>query len=84
MKYPVSRAGLQKKLKKYKRLLDYVSTYKNTFLRYHVSNIALHVESDAAYLVIPGAKHRVVGFYYFKEAPDNSILPQLNNPIHVE
>ncbi len=46
-------------------LLDYVSTYKHTFLRYHASNMILHVDSDAAYLVAPGAKSRIAGFFYF-------------------
>ena len=46
--------------------------------------MVLHVDFDVSYLVAPGAKSRVAGFYYFKEVPDNSILPQLNNPIHVE
>ena len=44
------------KLKTYKRLLDYVSTYKCTFLRYHASSMILSVDSDAAYLVAQGAK----------------------------
>ena len=38
----------------------------------------------AAYLVVPGAKSRIDGFYYFKCAPNGSILPHMNNPIHVE
>ena len=46
--------------------------------------MVLYVDSDAAFLVAPGAKSRVACFYYFKEASDNSILPQLNNRIQVE
>ena len=46
--------------------------------------MVLHVDSDAAYLVAPGAKSRVADFCYFKEALDNYILPQLSNLIHVE
>ena len=71
-------------LKQCKRLLDYVSTYKHTYLRYYSSNMVLHVDSDAAYLVAPGAKSRIAGFYYFKNAPNGDILQQVNNPIHVE
>ena len=44
----------------------------------------LHVDSDAAYLVAPNAKSRVAGFYYFKNAPNGSSLPQLNSLIHIE
>ena len=35
-------------------------------------------------LVAPGAKSRITGFFYFKHAPDGTVLPKLNNPIHVE
>ena len=44
----------------------------------------LHVDSDAAYLVAPGAKSRIAGFFYFKHAPDGTPLKEINNPIHVE
>ena len=71
-------------LKKCKRLLDYVSTYDNTFLRYHKSNMILTVDSDAAYLVAPGAKSRIAGFFYFKQAPNGTILHPPNSPVHVE
>ena len=71
-------------LKKCKRLLDYVSTYKHTFLRYYASNMILSVDSDAAYLVAPGAKSRIAGFFYFKHAPDGKPLLRINSPIHVE
>ncbi len=71
-------------LKKCKRLLDYVSTDANTFLRYHKSNMILTVDSDAAYLVAPGAKSRIAGFFYFKQAPNGTILTPPNSPVHVE
>ena len=71
-------------LKIYKRLLDYDATYKNTFLRYHASNMILHVDSDTAYLVAPGTKSRIVRFFYFKQAPDGSLLQNLNHPIHIK
>ena len=38
----------------------------------------LHVDSDAAYLVEPGAKHRAGGYLYFC----NHINPRLNGPIY--
>ena len=52
----------EKTLQKCKILLDYVYTYKNTFLRYQASNRVLHVESDTAYLMVPGDKSTVAGF----------------------
>ena len=38
-------------LRKVKRLLDHVATYPNVFLQYYASNMLLHIDSDAAYLV---------------------------------
>ena len=43
-------------LLKCKRLLDYVATYKNAFLRYYASGMLLHVDSDAAYPIAHNAK----------------------------
>ena len=45
------------------RLLDYVATYQNAFLRFHSSDMQLIVDSDAAYLVLPGAKSRIAGYF---------------------
>lgn len=72
----------QDTLKKCKRLLDYVFTYKNTYLRFFASDMIFHVDSDAAHLVAPEAKSRIV--FYFKHAPDGIVLPKLNNTIHLE
>ena len=40
---------------KVKRILDYVATHPNVFIRYCASDMVLHVENDAAYLVAPQA-----------------------------
>ena len=44
----------------------------------------LHIDSDAAYLVAPKVRSRIVGFYYFKYAPNGKILTSLNQPILIE
>ena len=41
----------------------------------------LHIDSDAAYLVAPKAKRRVVGYFY---SSNKSIQPTINAPVHVE
>ena len=66
---------------KCQRLLDYFATYSHVSLRYHRSNMQLHVDSDAAYLVAPKARSRVAGFYYFKEGNDNLPLLHGNHSI---
>ena len=39
-------------------LMDYAHTYPNSVIRYHTSNMRLHIDSDAAYLIIPNARNR--------------------------
>ena len=43
---------------KCQRLLDYASTYSNAYIRYHASDIILHVELDTVYLLIPKPRIR--------------------------
>ena len=52
-----------------KRLLNYVATYSNAFLRYYANNMVLHIDSNAAYLVAPEAKSRIAGFDYLSTFP---------------
>ena len=62
-------------------LMDYLYTHPNAKLRYHKSEMQLHIDSDAAYLVAPKAKSRVAGYCYLST---KSGQPTLNAPIHVE
>ena len=43
-------------LKKIQMLMDYVNTYPNPKIHFYASDMILHVDSDAAYLVGPKAK----------------------------
>ena len=67
-------------------LLDYSHTYPDPKIRYHVSDMCLHLDSDAAYLVQPKARSRVVGhFYLSKRIPTiKTPNPKPNGPIHTE
>ena len=51
----------QKTKEKTQKLMGYLHTYPNAFIRYYASNIVLHVDSNAAYLVSPKACSRVAG-----------------------
>ena len=55
--------------KKTLMLLDYLASNPNAKLRYYASDMILHVDSDAAYLVAPHAKSRVAGYYYLGDLP---------------
>ena len=64
------------------RLLDYAATYPNAFIRYHASDMVLHVDSDAAYLVMPKARSRIAGYYQLLNYPTKQ--GDLNGPLHIE
>ena len=58
--------------KQYARLMDYVATYSDSYIRYHTSNMILCVDSDASYLVLPKASSRISGFFQLTDAKDSS------------
>ena len=45
-------------------LMDYAYTHPNATIRYYASDMILHGDSDAAYLVLPNAKSRYAGYFY--------------------
>ena len=53
-------------------LMDYMATYPDSVIRYHASDMIIHVDSDAAYLVAQGAKNRIAGYYYLSDHPKKS------------
>ena len=67
---------------KCKRLLDYAATYPNAYIRYHASDMVLHVDTDAAYLVLPKARSRVAGYYQLLDYPTNQ--DSINGPLLIE
>ena len=68
-------------MKQINQLLDFVATHPDATLRYRASNMILHVDSDAAYLVAPKARSRIAGYYYLSNL---DTPPPLNGAIHVE
>jgi hypothetical protein len=52
-----------------KILMDYAATYPNAIIRYFASDMILHVDSDAAYLVLPNARSRYAGHYFLSDNP---------------
>eukprot|EP00957_Ditylum_brightwellii_P108467 8273315-Ditylum_brightwellii.AAC.1 len=45
-------------------LMDYLATYTDAVLRFFTGNMQLHVDSNAAYLVINGARSCIAGYFY--------------------
>ena len=67
--------------------MDYVHTYPNATIRYHASDICLHIDYDAEYLVQPQAQSRVAGHFCLSEkiidrTPTPN--PKSNGPILIE
>ena len=68
-------------------LMDYMYTHPNATIRFYKSDMQLHVDTDAAYLVAPKAKSRAAGYFYLSaktSSPIPTIPIPLNAPIHVE
>ena len=79
-------APTQQTNEKIKMLLDYLSTYPEAKIRYTKSEMILHLDSDAAYLVAPKARSRIAGYFYCGNTYTKNITPNstLNSPIHIE
>ena len=75
----------EKTKEKIQMLLDYLNTYPNAKIRFYASDMKLHIDSDAAYLVAPKAKSRIAGFFYCSnKTTPQSPQPFLNGPVHIE
>ena len=70
--------------KKAQQLMDYLNTYDNAYLRFYASDMILHVESNAAYLIAPKARSRIVGYYHLSDHPNITNSLRLNAAIQVE
>ena len=57
---------------KARMLLDYEATYPNSTLSYKVSNMVLHVDSDAENLTMSEARSCYVGYFYLSDWPSPS------------
>ena len=50
-------------------LLDFIATYLNVKIHFYKSNMVLHADSDAAYLVLPQAHSRFAGHFFLSSKP---------------
>ena len=66
------------------QLLDYVSTHSDAAIRFHASGMCLHVDTDAAYLVLPRARSRIAGHFFLSDLPDFKRTITPNGPILTE
>ena len=70
-------------VKKASMLMDYLHIFPNIKLRFYVQ---LHIEFNAAYLVIPETRSCTVQYFYLSatSTPNKTYKRQFNAPIHTE
>ena len=64
--------------------MNYLYTYLEAYIYYHASNMVLHVDSNADYLVAPKARSRVAGIFHLSNHPNITQHPKMNGAILVE
>jgi hypothetical protein len=58
-----------------KRMLDYLATRPDATIRYHASDMILHIHSDASYLSVSNARSRLGGlFFLVNKSPEQDTL----------
>ena len=67
---------------KAQRPMDYAATYPDAYLRYYASDIVLHCDSDASYLVVPKARSRYAVFFISKQIMNSSMHQYTLNVKH--
>jgi hypothetical protein len=51
------------------QLLDYLATHLDATIRYHASDMILHIHSDASYLSVSNARSRLSGIFLRQQTP---------------
>jgi hypothetical protein len=51
------------------QLLDYLATHPDAIIRYHASDMILHINSDASYLSVSNARSRLGGLFFLGNKP---------------
>jgi hypothetical protein len=70
------------------RLLNYAAAHPDATVRYHTSDMCLHIHSDASYLSEAHARSRAGGTFFLSNKPadpsnpTNNPPPPYNGPIH--
>jgi hypothetical protein len=51
------------------QMLDYLATHPDAAIRYHASDMILHIHSDASYLSVSNARSRLRGLFFWATNP---------------
>jgi hypothetical protein len=56
-------------------MLDYLATHQDVTIRYHTSDMVLHIHSDASYLSVSNARSRLGGLFFLgNKSPEQDTL----------
>ena len=69
----------QETVKKCNMLIYYARTYRNATIRYHASDMCLHIDSDASYLVQTQSISTVAGHVYLFDKSMMRLLPLIQH-----
>jgi hypothetical protein len=57
------------------QMLDYLATHPDATIRYHASDMVLHIHSDASYLSVSNARSRLGGLFFLgNKSPEQDTL----------
>jgi hypothetical protein len=57
------------------QLLDYLATHPDAAIRYHTSDMILHIHSDASYLLVSNARSPLGGLFFLRnKSPEQDTL----------
>jgi hypothetical protein len=57
------------------QMLDYLETHPDAIIRYHASDMVLHIHSDASYLSVSNARRRLGGLFFLgNKSPEKKTL----------
>jgi hypothetical protein len=57
------------------QMLDYLATHPDATIRYHASDMVLHIHSDASYLSVPNTRSRLGGLFFLgNKSPEQDAL----------
>jgi hypothetical protein len=51
------------------QILDYLATHPDATIRYHASDMILHIHSDASYFSVSNARSRLGGLFFLGNKP---------------
>ena len=67
-------------IKKMKMLIDYAAKEPDAIIRFHASDMCVHINSNTAYIVQPLMRSRAAGHYYLSDNPPPPHIRRTSSP----